>query len=106
DLRGELVVGVVAQVGGALGRRVVAGQDDGEDGEDRGRHLLDGELDVGGQLRADGADAVPGELRGPLHVGAGREVDGQLGAAADGLGADALDTDDGADGLFQRHGDL
>src|SRR6266498_4036748 len=78
NLRSKLIVGIVAQ----LRRAVAAGQDNGKDGKDRWRHLLDGEFDAGGELRAGGADAVPGELFGPFHVGAGAEVDGQVAAAA------------------------
>ncbi len=63
-------------------------------------------LDVGGHLPAGGADAVPGELLGAAHVGAGAEIDGQVAAAADGLGAHAGDADHRADRLLQRHGDL
>src|SRR5262249_5363903 len=83
-----------------------AGQDDRQDGKDRRRHLLYGELDADGQLGAGGADAFPGKVSRLLHVGAGTEVDGQVAAATDGLGADALDADDSADGLLQGDGDL
>ena len=44
DPRGQLVVGVLAQ----SGRVVAAGQHHRDDREDRGRHLLDGQVDVGG----------------------------------------------------------
>ena len=102
DERGELIVGVVAELGGV----VAAGQHQRQDGEDRGRHLLDGEVHVGRQLGAAGADAVPGERLGVAHVGAGIEIDGDFAAAADGLGAHLGDAEDAADGILQGPGDL
>src|SRR5262249_17843041 len=98
DLRGQLVEGEVAQL-----RRVAAtGQDHRHDGEDRRRHLLDGQLDVGGYLPARGADAVPGELEGLDHVGPGGEINGQVAAAPDGRGADPAHAQHRAGGQLQR----
>src|SRR5438552_4106419 len=55
---------------------------------------------------ANGADAVPGHGLRAAHVGAWIEVDRQLTAATDRLGADLGDADDRGDGLFERLCDL
>ena len=102
DARGQLIVSVIAE----LGRVVAAGQHQRHDGKDGRRHLFDGQVEVGRQLRLDGPDALPGQVACLLHIGAGIEIDGQLAAAADGFGADLSDADHGANRLLQRLGHL
>ena len=61
-----------------------------------------GQFGVGRELRADGTNAVPGELLGPANIGAGVEVDGEFAGTADCLGADRGDANDRGDRLFER----
>src|SRR5216683_2422379 len=75
DVGGELVVGVVAQLG-QIGRRISTRQHQTQDGKDRRGHLLHGERGFGRELGADGADAVPRVCFGPANVRAGVEGDG------------------------------
>ena len=101
DLRCELVISVVAQLGWAI----PAGEHHRNDRIHGRRHLFDLDLDAGRQFRSGSADAVPDILQRLLDVGAGVEVDGYIHAAANGLAANARYAQHCADGLFQRTGD-
>src|SRR2546429_326167 len=87
------------------GRRIAALHIVGQNREERGRHSLDLDVHPGGEVGHDLVDARPHFLQGVDHLGRGREVHADLGAAPDGPGPDAGDAWDDAGRFFDGPGD-